>query len=60
MCLEEWLLRQKNCPFCRSEFTRKKIIKDYPWLEINTIRVNNTDSTYLSRMKNISENVNES
>ncbi|CAD8160103.1 unnamed protein product [Paramecium pentaurelia] len=60
MCLEEWLLRQKNCPFCRTEYTRKKIIKDYPWLEVNTIRVNNTDSTYLSRMKNNQENINES
>ncbi|CAD8146232.1 unnamed protein product [Paramecium octaurelia] len=60
MCLEEWLLRQKNCPFCRTEFTRKKLIKDYPWLEINTLRVNNTDSTYLSRMKNNLETVNES
>ncbi|CAK68896.1 unnamed protein product (macronuclear) [Paramecium tetraurelia] len=60
MCLEEWLLRQKNCPFCRSEFTRKKLIKEYPWLEINTMRVNNSDSTYLSRMKNNLETVNES
>ncbi|CAD8166331.1 unnamed protein product [Paramecium octaurelia] len=60
MCLEEWLLRQKNCPFCRTEYSRKKIIKDHPWLEVNTLRVNNTDSTYLSRMKNNSETVNES
>ncbi|CAD8064657.1 unnamed protein product [Paramecium sonneborni] len=60
LCLEEWLLRQKNCPFCRTEFTRKKIIKDYPWLEVNTIRVNNTDSTYLSRMKNHQDRINES
>ncbi|CAD8076082.1 unnamed protein product [Paramecium sonneborni] len=60
LCLEEWLLRQKNCPFCRTEYTRKKIIKDYPWLEVNTIRVNNTDSTYLSRMKNNQDKNNES
>ncbi|CAD8153285.1 unnamed protein product [Paramecium pentaurelia] len=60
ICLQEWLLRQKNCPFCRTEYTRKKIIQDFPWLDIGNLQIKNTDSNYLSRMKNQIESVNES
>ncbi|CAD8058447.1 unnamed protein product [Paramecium primaurelia] len=60
ICLQEWLLRQKNCPFCRTEYTRKKIIQDFPWLDIGNLQIKNTDSNYLSRIKNQIESVNES
>ncbi|CAK77793.1 unnamed protein product (macronuclear) [Paramecium tetraurelia] len=60
ICLQEWLLRQKNCPFCRTQYNRKKIIQEFPWIDIGNLQIKNTDSNYLSRIKNQLESVNES
>ncbi|CAD8158491.1 unnamed protein product [Paramecium octaurelia] len=60
ICLQEWLLRQKNCPFCRTVYNRKKIIQDFPWIDIGNIQIKNTDSNYLCRIKNQIESVNDS
>ncbi|CAD8093185.1 unnamed protein product [Paramecium sonneborni] len=57
-CLSSWLEKQKNCPFCRAEFSTAIIQKKYPWLELKQQRVNNISQSDSKYIKNIKQNSN--
>ncbi|CAK88944.1 unnamed protein product (macronuclear) [Paramecium tetraurelia] len=61
-CLTSWLEKQKNCPFCRAEFSTILIQNKYPWLDLKQQRINNStqdDSKYIKNMK-LNSNTNQS
>ncbi|CAD8181864.1 unnamed protein product [Paramecium pentaurelia] len=61
-CLTSWLEKQKNCPFCRAEFSIILIQNKYPWLDLKQQKVNNAtqnESKYINNMK-LNSNPNQS
>ncbi|CAD8176015.1 unnamed protein product [Paramecium pentaurelia] len=53
-CLNSWLQKQQNCPFCREEFTIRLIQNKYPWLDLKQQRLNypiEQQSQYIKNMK---------
>ncbi|KAM3143612.1 hypothetical protein pb186bvf_004374 [Paramecium bursaria] len=52
-CIEQWLSKQRTCPFCRTQFKREDIVKDFPWLNFEG---SNQSTNYINGLKNTETN----